>query len=114
MWLCKSRFANKALFSDELNLNEFPAIIKKTVFRLRYKKIHSLHREDNNETEKTGKSRFAGVGAGAGVYGNVRFLWPAGLIPIKAPSSLARLQLLNILIVCLRRLNPRRLDGISI
>ena len=32
---------------------------------------------------------------------------------IKAPSTLARLQLLNILIVCLRRLNPRSLDGIS-
>ena len=31
---------------------------------------------------------------------------------INAPSSLARLRLLSILVVCLRRLNPRRLDGI--
>jgi hypothetical protein len=31
---------------------------------------------------------------------------------IKAPSSLARLRLLSILAVCLRRLNPRRLDCI--
>jgi hypothetical protein len=31
---------------------------------------------------------------------------------IKAPSSLARLRLLNILIVCLRRLSPSRLDCI--
>ena len=32
---------------------------------------------------------------------------------IKAPSSLVCLRLLKILIVCLRLLNPRRLDGIS-
>jgi hypothetical protein len=31
---------------------------------------------------------------------------------IKAPSLLARLRLLNILVVCLRRLNPRCLDCI--
>ena len=32
---------------------------------------------------------------------------------IKAPSSLTRLRLLNVLRVRLRRLSPRRLDGIS-
>jgi hypothetical protein len=31
---------------------------------------------------------------------------------IKAASSLARLRLLNVLTVCLRRLDPRRLDVI--
>ena len=32
---------------------------------------------------------------------------------IKAPSSLARLRLLNILFVCFRRLNPHHLECIS-